>query len=1742
MSVRYTKDQIDSLASFIAAKIKDRIGGFRVDSVAELVESERPSQGLGTLWSAGDMLFQEAGPLAVDHHLTTSSGVKLYEAGAKYTARSRFVQAVAREFPFTTNEYVHAEGFWYTYDGGAHIVDLDGFSPAISTVLNPKQFAARGNGIADDLVPIKAMLAYGATIAVIAYWSPEGKNPAEQRIIYDFSGSVYAVSGEILLEAENSYSLIKNPQIIAIAGSWSTTGTDVIQLKAPGSDFTVKLDSYIFKMKVGCGYVTFLYPDLNCNGLCGGIFARGRAVVYRPDIRRIGYTHGALEGSVGIWAALGDVHIRDGWVGQWDQSDAEYFDKDAYGAIGLYTADSDITVIGTKFRWSYANIVLSGTNHRFVQIHSFNGMRSYSWSERNAADAEMLDEYFGFDTSAYNFPVRTYHSGVHAVAKTLESANNKFSDSTFEDCYFDNCHMETEADGVVFRNPKLGAKPTSSLSAPGAAYIDGTPVSPEGTIDYWWNNHAYEDNAVPRLAVYGVQPYVEGTVKKAIKWTDTDDFSWAKDGAAWEALNDNLMDETHGDGFRMGSAHTNLNTDNSRASVLYYSLGDNSAIRFADDATSRNVAGDELDAFTLIGSTGDHLKLRASMGSVYTGNVLPALLGNSANGFVVGSGTSGVVAVDDDADDLIIQNGSDAGISVAVPRDNDVRFRAVTRNAADDGDEVRGELQFDTSEDLVKLKVNETDVADFGPAGKATSVKPYFAALIAQSNGDGNQYASGGNMEANRHCYAWDQDSSGNPMVAGTQFLPAEIGTAPYNSTEIGTGDPVNYFSLHTMKHIQETRGGETYLVQVAQGSTPIEAWMHDDDLAANGWTLGGSFQDLYPFMINALTAARADVPGTPDFLDLIMFCHGNANSDDSADLYAYKVQVVLDRLVTEGFASYESTKVLVGELAHGSAADTYKGTRQQKALRRLANNPDKTNKFDVGIIPTRGLNVTNSTPAHFTGEALVQLGYRYGRAALASEEAPDDYSDPDRFNPNYGLNWAVKEAFVQNRELFRRPPENLGDVPVTTENSHAVLGTCYKAAAGDAIVLSDRLVQPVPQGGVRISMEAAVDGASNESDFTVCVHQWDGDGNHVGLLNVPNPKFVTVVGDTGRQVISKTFVNPLGGVAGDAVFADDARYFSACFRAGILSTGDDSYFNVLGYDALPETDLAPIFDTREAAEDAVIGAKVNRIGVKTPTGDILWHKRDVLTLYPSLNTGGGAQWSPDGDVFADHWADNTTFGTTDMADAIIAAASYAGSTGSPAQGAQNVNFFGCQYHVSKTVPINDNFVTLVGQGARPTLISCNGDIGDIIHFTADDPTTNSLGSVGMRNIAIRNFADSNSGAAIRLTRVIHCYFDNINIEDHFGGILVEGGIDHYYSNIHIFSDRLWGSVKTGSYLWKFSEGPSAQQITPADIFITNVNVRSATGNFYIENGFVINCIDGLWISNGHALSCDKSAVHIEPVITALSTGGTQVTGLMFSNFWFDTGCTYGLRIKGTTTKGFGTFNFSNSQFLTPSTYGVYVESGCNIKNVNFTGGCALKAGSAGMYFAGGQTFNVSGMFISGNGASGLLSGIALAGSVTDVCISGNTIGGDLPGGTSTTQTRGVYVNSASVDRVAITGNQFSGHTDASIKDDHSGTNKVYSGNSVDDTYTGITDVGGSLQLPAYGEFFTVNSSVSSIANLIRRFDRRMITIMFTAACTVTHTTGQLELNGSVNFVAANKNTLTLVYTGSYWVEVSRKT
>ncbi len=88
---------------------------------------------------------------------------------------------------------------------------------------------------------------------------------------------------------------------------------------------------------------------------------------------------------------------------------------------------------------------------------------------------------------------------------------------------------------------------------------------------------------------------------------------------------------------------------------------------------------------------------------------------------------------------------------------------------------------------------------------------------------------------------------------------------------------------------------------------------------------------------------------------------------------------------------------------------------------------------------------------------------------------------------------------------------------------------------------------------------------------------------------------------------------------------------------------------------------VAP-YPNRATAEAATVPAPVTRIGVKAPNGDTLFYKGDLSGT--ALTTAGGRNWSPDGEAYPDHWAENTIPKATNLSSAIQAAMDYVASLG----------------------------------------------------------------------------------------------------------------------------------------------------------------------------------------------------------------------------------------------------------------------------------------------------------------------------------------------------------------------------------------------------------------------------------------------------------------------------------------------
>lgn len=509
---------------------------------------------------------------------------------------------------------------------------------------------------------------------------------------------------------------------------------------------------------------------------------------------------------------------------------------------------------------------------------------------------------------------------------------------------------------------------------------------------------------------------------------------------------------------------------------------------------------------------------------------------------------------------------------------------------------------------------------------------------------------------------------------------------------------------------------------------------------------------------------------------------------------------------------------------------------------------------------------------------------------------------------------------------------------------------------------------------------------------------------------------------------------------------------------------------------------------------------------------------------------------------FGAHTTNEPGYSTFDSTAAIQATIEAVEAMSVSSQGKPRIYFPGGTYLITSTIRVKGSFICLYGDGHRATLLYKSGDFGDLLVFEAEDSSTTSIAACSVEGLALRAFSDTTSGALLRLTRAIESSFSELSLRDNFGGILVEGGIQLRFHNIEIRAGGLWSGVKPNSYMMKFKEGPAAQQRNPSEIFITNLNARN-TGTSeqpWVEYGIHISCCDGIWISNGHTLACSLAGLFCEPAVTALSPSGTQLSGIIINNFWFDGHCKFGATFRGAS-PGYGGFIFNNTFFLNAHEYNFHVNVDCTASDFIFTGGECLKAGYSGMYLYGGGNIIVNGMNITGNGVLGTTgrAGVEVGNGVSNVLITGCRIGGTWLG-TPTTQTSGVYINSSASDNINVSNNIFSGHSDANIRDTTSGKMKVYSDNVDDISYSGITASSNSLQIPMTGDYFEVASGVTLITNLISRNKKRRLTLLFTGACTVSNTANQLELSGSTNLIAKDKDTLSLIYTGTKWTEVSR--
>jgi hypothetical protein len=463
-------------------------------------------------------------------------------------------------------------------------------------------------------------------------------------------------------------------------------------------------------------------------------------------------------------------------------------------------------------------------------------------------------------------------------------------------------------------------------------------------------------------------------------------------------------------------------------------------------------------------------------------------------------------------------------------------------------------------------------------------------------------------------------------------------------------------------------------------------------------------------------------------------------------------------------------------------------------------------------------------------------------------------------------------------------------------------------------------------------------------------------------------------------------------------------------------------------------------------------------------------------------------------------------------------------------------------YKVTSQLDINRDGVCLRGDGARSSTIRVYHDSGYGIKVeAATTPGTTYLNNFYMSDMGIRARIKTTANACLYLNKAQGVFIDNVSFEDHYGGVKIGGGNQHYYTNIQILSPRTtapvsWTGVEIGSFFFKCDESSTGHN--PFEIFVSNFNFRRNDSVQYIENGIVINAVDGIWFNNGHVMGVDKADMLIEPV-----AGTEQISGILCNNVWFDNNSEIGVNIKGTTTGLFGEIILTGCTWLQQDNIAIFAEAGANFDGLRVNGGWIIRSGAFGVLLRSGASHIFNGVFFGACNRSNLAntSAISIDSGVNNVTITGCEFNQSVQDRTSALM-QGIRVTANASTNIFATGNSFK--LDAAMPDvvDSSTVDtNAFSNNFTDKTVT-PTVASSSLVIPEIGNQFYVGNGLN-FNNLTGRWNGRTVSLIFAGASTVTYTaSGGIRLSGSTNFTATAGDTLSLTYSPDLtsWVETGR--
>lgn len=527
------------------------------------------------------------------------------------------------------------------------------------------------------------------------------------------------------------------------------------------------------------------------------------------------------------------------------------------------------------------------------------------------------------------------------------------------------------------------------------------------------------------------------------------------------------------------------------------------------------------------------------------------------------------------------------------------------------------------------------------------------------------------------------------------------------------------------------------------------------------------------------------------------------------------------------------------------------------------------------------------------------------------------------------------------------------------------------------------------------------------------------------------------------------------------------------------------------------------------------------------------WQELSVLAAGPVVATG-----STQARFISDRFADVVNvkdFGAVGDGVADDTAAIQAAINAAQSRGGGTVFLPAGNYLVSATLTVTAGNVRILGDGMWITTIQRAADYGNTLVCTGDDLTGALCFNFSVNEIGFENTGLVTSGAHILLNGVTRFEIKSVFASNGFYNFALKGATAGIIADTYTLGTSLFGgSGSNRAYVLFGNSAATYPHPSCGDVFVNNFNWRANTSNQLYSDGVRIESADGLWFSNGHIGNAASANIKID------GSTSEMLNLVFFENVMSDEGTGNSCAITGGTPTIFETIKFSNCTFKSGGSpaycpYGIVIQSGCNVSEVLFSNCDIQEFGYSGVALSSSVSGVVSfvGCMVKGNGRTVAAPGYNILGGVNNVSIIGGYSGRTNSGTGAGLQTYGIAVG-APCENIAISGVDLTGNATEPLS--VSGAAVVEINNCILGPVPTVASAS-TLTPPAGFRYFYV-SGTTAINNIQVSQRDRIITLIFNASVTLNDGVGNMKLNG--NFAATADDSLTLLFNGTSWIELSR--